>query len=97
MRRFPLIVEIRSSIYSLTQVLDTQIDKDDMVKVNPNASTTSSRIRNFTRINNPKFFDSKVEEYPQEFIDEVFKGGDAMRVTSQEKVKLVVYQLKEVA
>ncbi|XP_049354661.1 uncharacterized protein LOC125819236 [Solanum verrucosum] len=38
-------VEIRSAIHNLTQVLATQVARDARVQVNPNASTTASRIR----------------------------------------------------
>ena len=44
-------VEIRAVIHNLTQVLSTQVATDSRVQVNPNASTTTSRIRNFTRMN----------------------------------------------
>ena len=69
-------VEIRSSIHSLTQVLDTQVARDTMVKVNPNANTTASRIRDFTRMNPPTFYGSKAEEDAQGFIDKVFNVLD---------------------
>ena len=48
-------------------------------------------------MNPPTFFDSKVEEDPQGFIYEVFKVLDAMGVSSQEKVELAAYQLKDVS
>uniref|UniRef100_M1DR41 Uncharacterized protein n=1 Tax=Solanum tuberosum TaxID=4113 RepID=M1DR41_SOLTU len=35
--------------------------------------TSMTRIREFTWINLPEFHGSKVDEYPQEFIDEVYK------------------------
>ena len=63
-------VEIRAPIYSLTQVLVTQVARDARVQVNLNASTITSRIRDFTRINPPTFFCSNVEEDPQGFIDQ---------------------------
>ena len=49
-------VKIREAIHNL--------------KVNPNASTTASRIRDFTRMHeSPTFFNSKVEKDPKGFID----------------------------
>ncbi|TMX05345.1 hypothetical protein EJD97_023855, partial [Solanum chilense] len=66
-------VEITASIHILTQVLATQVARDARVHVNPNGSTSASRIRDFTRMNPPTFFGSKVEEDPQGLIDEVFK------------------------
>ena len=77
-------IEIKSTIYSLTQVLATLVARDARVQVNPNASTTASRIRDFTRMNPPTFFGSRVEEDPQGFIDEVFNVLDAMGVTSKQ-------------
>ncbi|TMX01787.1 hypothetical protein EJD97_023617 [Solanum chilense] len=91
------IVEIRSVIHSLTQVLATQVSIDARVQVNPNANTTISRIRAFIRINSPTFYGSKVEEEPLGFIDEVFKVFDAMGVSSQETAELAANQLKDVA
>ena len=84
-------------IHSLSQVLATQVARDSRLQVNPNASTTESRIRDFTRMNPPTFFGSKVEEDPQGFIVEVFKVLDAMGVSSHKKVELVAYKLKDVA
>uniref|UniRef100_M1DGG8 Gag-pol polyprotein n=1 Tax=Solanum tuberosum TaxID=4113 RepID=M1DGG8_SOLTU len=90
-------VEIRSVIHNLTQVLATQVPRHARVTVNPNASTTASRIRDFTRMNPPTFFGSKVEEDPQGFIDEVFEVLEAMGVSSQEKAELAAYKLKDAA
>ena len=52
--------------------------------------------KGFLNDESPYFFGSKVEEDPQGFSDEVFKVLDAMGVSSQEKVELSVYQLKDV-
>ncbi|TMW94798.1 hypothetical protein EJD97_009786 [Solanum chilense] len=56
--------EIRTAIFSLNQVLATNVAKVSRVQVNSNASTTSSRIRDFTRRNPPNFFGPKVKEDP---------------------------------
>ena len=74
-------VAIKATIHSLTQVLSTQVARDTSVQVNLNASIITSKIRDFTRMNPLTFFNSKVEEDPQGFIDEVFKVLDAMDVS----------------
>ncbi|KAG5594813.1 hypothetical protein H5410_036045 [Solanum commersonii] len=50
--------------------------------------TMASRVRDFTRMNTPEFYDSKVKEDPQEFIDQVYKILMIMRVTAVGKVEL---------
>lgn len=55
------------------------------------------RIREFLRMNPPKFSGSKVEEDPNGFIEEVYKVLVIMEVTSIEKEELAAYQLKDVA
>ena len=50
--------------------------------MNLNANTTTSRIKDVTRMNPPIFFGSKVEVDPQFYIDEEFNVLDAMGVSS---------------
>ena len=59
--------------------------------MNPNVGTTATRVRDSTRMNPPEFHGSKVEEDPQEFIDEVYKVLMIMGVTPVEKAELAVY------
>ncbi|WMV24820.1 hypothetical protein MTR67_018205 [Solanum verrucosum] len=47
-------------------------------------------------MNPPEFHGFKVEKYPQEFIDEVYKVLMIMGVTPLEKAELTAYQLKGV-
>ena len=58
---------------------------------------TASRVRDFNRMNPPKFHGSKVEEDPHAFLDEISKVVNIMGVTFKEKAELGAYQLKGVA
>ena len=54
------------------------------------------RLRDFTRMNPPTSYGSKVEEEHQEFIDEIDKILYGMGLSTIEKDKLATYQLKDV-
>lgn len=74
-------MKIIKTTQTLNHVLESQFTRDARIKVNPNASTTASRIRDFTRMNPSTFFCFKVEEDPQGFIHNVFKVLDVMGVS----------------
>ena len=78
-------------------MLETEVARDSRVQVNLKSSSTASRIRDFTRMNPPRLFGSKMEEDLQWFIDEVLKVLDSMGFSSQEKAELAAYQVKDVA
>ncbi|WMV24009.1 hypothetical protein MTR67_017394 [Solanum verrucosum] len=50
--------------------MTTQENREVVSPMNPNVGTTATRVRGFTRMNPLEFLKSKVEEDPQEFIDE---------------------------
>ena len=51
----------------------------------------SSHLMDFTRINPPTLYGSKVDEDLQEFIDKVYKILYAMGVSLSEKVEFATY------
>ncbi|KAH0754464.1 hypothetical protein KY290_024734 [Solanum tuberosum] len=63
----------------------------------PQAPTPASRVRDFVWMNPPEFYGSKLDEDPQEFIDEVHKILAIMGMRLEDKAELAVYQLKGVA
>ncbi|KAF3632361.1 hypothetical protein FXO37_27514 [Capsicum annuum] len=64
----------------------------------PSASVASeaTRVGHFIKMNPPKFTGTKVEEDPQEFVDEMEKICKVMHVDEVEGVELATYQLKNV-
>lgn len=63
-------IEFGNGITMLAHAMANQINQGAQV---PHALKSSSRVRNFTRMNPLEFYGSKVDEDPQEFIDEVYK------------------------
>ena len=57
----------------------------------------NSRLRDFTQMNPPTFYMSKVDKDPRQFIDEVSTIILAMGFSTSEKVELATYKLKDVA
>ncbi|XP_049378070.1 uncharacterized protein LOC125842809 [Solanum stenotomum] len=55
----------------------------------------ASMLRDFTRMNPLIFLGSNVNDDPQEFLEEVYKIVEAMRVTSIEKVELAGFFPRE--
>ena len=55
---------------------------------NQHASAMATRLRDFTTINFVLFFGTDVDEYPQEFLDEVYKILFAMGLSTIEKLEL---------
>ncbi|WMV18788.1 hypothetical protein MTR67_012173 [Solanum verrucosum] len=77
--------EFKSEFQVLAQAMMARANREVVARVNPNVGTVVARVRDLTRINPPKFYGSKVEEDPQEFIDEVYKILAIMGVTPVEK------------
>ncbi|WMV45890.1 hypothetical protein MTR67_039275 [Solanum verrucosum] len=48
-----------------------QSNREVVTTVKTNVAMTSTRVRDFTRMNPPEFYDCKVEEDHQEFIEEM--------------------------
>jgi len=89
--------EFRSAFQVLAQAVMVKANRVVVAPMNSNMGTMASRVRDFTRMNRPEFYGLMMEEDPQEFIDEVYKVLDIMRVTLVEKGELAAYQLKGVS
>ncbi|WMV25576.1 hypothetical protein MTR67_018961 [Solanum verrucosum] len=90
-------VEFRAAFQVISQAMMAQDNREVAVLVNPNVGMTATRVRDFTRVNPLELHGSKVEEHPQEFINEVYKVLIIMGVTPVEKAELAAFQLNGVA
>lgn len=61
------------------------------------ALTLTSMVRDFTRMNPLMFHSSKVEEDPQEFINEMYQILAIIGVSSMKKSELAAYKLKRLS
>ena len=52
--------------------MTAQVNREVGPQMAPHASTMASPKRDFTRMNPPMFYGSKVDEDPQDFLDEVY-------------------------
>ena len=83
--------EIKESLLTLARATMTQVNRDIGPRVNALESTMTSKLKDFVWMNSHTFLLSKVGEFPQEFLDEVYKIVHAMGVTSREKVEFASY------
>ncbi|XP_015072587.1 uncharacterized protein LOC107016711 [Solanum pennellii] len=71
--------EVRTSLFQLGQAITTQVQaittqgNREVPRENQHASTMANRLRDFTRMNPPMVFGSKVYEDPQDALYEVYK------------------------
>ena len=78
------------------QTMTVQANRDIAACPHKQVTTMDSRLREFSQINPPTFYGSKVYEYPQEFMDEVYMMLYDMGMSSSEQAKFGTYQLKDV-
>ena len=55
------------------QAMTAQANRDIAPRPHQQVITMASRLRDFSQMNPPTLYGSKVDEDPQEFIDEVYK------------------------
>ena len=63
------------------QTMTSQANRDISPCPHQQVTTMAFRLRDFTRMNPPTLYGSKVDEDPQEFINEVYKILYAMLVS----------------
>lgn len=95
---------IRAALIQLAQastiqdhVMTAQANREVVPRPHQQVTTIASRLMDFTRMNPPTFYGSKVKEEPQEFINEVYKILLAMGLSTSEKAESATYQLKDVS
>ncbi|WMV46736.1 hypothetical protein MTR67_040121 [Solanum verrucosum] len=88
--------EFQVAFQMLAQAMTTQANKEFVARVNPNLGMEVIRIRYFSRMNTPEFHGLKMDDDPQELIDEIYKIVGITGVSIVEKEELVAYQLKGV-
>ena len=79
------------------QGMTTQANREVVPHLHEQVTTMASHLRDFTRMRHPILYGSKVDEDPQEFIDEVSKLHFLMEFSTNEKSKLATYKLNDVA
>ncbi|WMV49890.1 hypothetical protein MTR67_043275 [Solanum verrucosum] len=77
--------------------MTVQANREVITPMKPIMGTTTTGVRDFTRMNLPEFYGSKFDDDPQEFIIDIYKIMKIMKVSPVEKVELAAYQLKVVA
>ena len=85
------------AVTTQAQSMKTQANREIVPWPNQQVGTIASLLRDFTRMNPHTLYGSKVEEDPQEFIDEIYKILYSMGLTTSEKAELATYQLKDVS
>ena len=79
------------------QAMIAQANREVVPLANKHVWTMASRLTNIKRMNYSTFYGSKVQEDPQDFIDETNKIIYGTRLTTHEKAELAPYQIKDVA
>ncbi|XP_049360051.1 uncharacterized protein LOC125824752 [Solanum verrucosum] len=87
----------RNANASNASTVSSVSDHEAKVPTNTTGGSVATRVRDFVRMNSPKFLGSKVGEDPQNFIDEAKMIFEVIQMIGTESVELAFYQLKNVA
>lgn len=86
--------KLRAAFTLLAQPKDNQANRK--VVIFSQVPISVMRVHNFIWIKLPEFYGSKIDEDPIEFIEEAYWVVEVIDILSEEKSKLVAYQLKGV-
>ena len=90
------IITLTQAANTQAQLMMTHANREVVPRAYQQDATMDSHLRDFTRMNPPNFYRSKVVEDPQEFIDEIYKILYRMGLSTSEKVELSTYKLNYV-
>ena len=72
-------------------------NQNNRIQAYGNGESTTTRYRDFCRINHLEFIGSQTSEDPQNFLDDITKIFEVMQVSGNDQVEFVSYQLKDVS
>ena len=85
------LFQMAQAITTQDQAITTQANKELFHRENQHSSTMSSHLGDFTGMNTPTYFWSKVDEDPKDFFDEVYMILFTIRVSTMENAELATY------
>ena len=80
----------------LAQSMTNQLNRVH-AHVNEYGGSQAVKVHDIVRINPPEFIGSQANKDPQNFMDEIKKIFEVIKITGNDRVELVSFQLKDVS